>query len=168
MRIPQAVVRISQIHGGDARRANAAARLAPYPRCAGCVGHPYATPMTGAERDAIAADHPGADLVRAGLNDLTAGRMTVPALLLASASDRLGQAGIVLPGPAVPDAAERMYDPLAVEQGDGAHGRYNALRRRLIAFCQSVEADARARRQCDAESAPSCCEGPPGLSHAGT
>jgi hypothetical protein len=76
---------------------------------------------------------PGADLVEQGLNDLEHGLETAPAMLVAMAFERLREVGIEAPRE-VADAHLRLYALLSAELGDGAHSRYNALRRRLISF----------------------------------
>jgi hypothetical protein len=76
---------------------------------------------------------PGADLVEQGLEDSRRGLETVPAMLVAMASERLRELGIEAPR-GVADAHLRLYGLLSAELGDGAHSRYNALRRRLISF----------------------------------
>ena len=75
----------------------------------------------------------------AGLADLAAGRVTVAAMLVKSAADRLARVGVVVPGSPDPDANLRMYELLEAEVGEGrAHSRYNALRRRLLSFLGSA------------------------------
>jgi hypothetical protein len=86
---------------------------------------------------------PGWELVSAGLADLHAGRQTVPAMLVASASIRLRRLGIGLPPRSVDDPQDRLYELLAEEVGEAAaHSRYNALRRRLLSFLRSAESNA--------------------------
>lgn len=80
---------------------------------------------------------PGADLVRCGLEDLRAGRMTPEALLVAIGAPRLRRLGLDVPAVASPE--HRLYDLLAGEDSDSAHSRYNALLRRLVSFERSLE-----------------------------
>jgi len=76
---------------------------------------------------------PGADLIRAGIADLAAGVESVPALLVAVGAPRLRQLGLDIPdGGAQPE--QRLYALLARDDSDAAHGRYNALVRRLVSF----------------------------------
>lgn len=76
---------------------------------------------------------PGADLVEQGLEDLRAARDTELALLVSIGAPRLRQLGFDVPaGPARPE--HRLYERLALEYGDAAHSRYNALVRRLVSF----------------------------------
>ena len=76
---------------------------------------------------------PGADLIDAGLIDLSAGRESVEALLVAIGAPRLAQLGIATPpGPDQPE--HRLYALLAREDAESAHSRYNALIRRLVSF----------------------------------
>jgi hypothetical protein len=87
---------------------------------------------------------PGADLVRAGLWDLAAGRITIEGLLVLQARRRLLELGYAMPDVAVEDPGARMYALIAEELGGPrAHGRYNALRRRLASFINAASiADA--------------------------
>jgi hypothetical protein len=93
----------------------------------------------------IPPDLPGADLVCAGLEDLRIGEVTVPALLVLSARERLRQSGIELPEVPVEQPERALY--LLLEDGDptGVHARYNALRQRLVSFCTTFEQVARGR-----------------------
>jgi hypothetical protein len=58
---------------------------------------------------------PGGDLVAQGLEDLRHDRVTVESLLVSI-------------------GAPRLYALLAADDSDSAHGRYNALVRRLVSF----------------------------------
>ena len=81
----------------------------------------------------VPADLPGADLVAQGLEDLARGEETLASLLVAIGAPRLRQLGLTVPGaPAQPE--HRLYALLAREDSDSAHGRYNALIRRLVSF----------------------------------
>lgn len=72
-------------------------------------------------------------MIEAGLADLAQGVESVSALLVAIGTPRLRVLGLVVPaGPPHPE--RRLYDRLALEHGDAAHGRYNALIRRLVSF----------------------------------
>lgn len=76
---------------------------------------------------------PGVELVEAGLADLVHGVYSIPALLVAVGAPRLRQLGLDVPaGP--PDPEHRLYAELARDDPDSAHGRYNALIRRLVSF----------------------------------
>jgi hypothetical protein len=86
---------------------------------------------------------PGSDLVAAGVADLRAGRLSSSALLVASASKRLRAAGVDVPEQDVDDAWHRLYALLAEEDPRTAHGRHNALVRRLVSFARAA-AHARA------------------------
>jgi hypothetical protein len=76
--------------------------------------------------------------VEKGLADLDSGIESVPALLVSMASARLRAAGFVVPQP-YPDAHMRLYLRLAAEVSDSAHGRFNALVRRLVSFERAAE-----------------------------
>ena len=81
---------------------------------------------------------PGGDLVETGLADLTAGRESVAALLVSIGAARLRSAGFDVPPP-IADARLRLYRRLADEDSDSAHGRFNALIRRLVSFERAAE-----------------------------
>jgi len=84
---------------------------------------------------------PGADLVESGLRDLALGVETVPALLVAIGASRLRRLGVDVPlTPSDPE--RRLYELLQREDEDTAHGRYNALIRRLVSFERSAECAA--------------------------
>ena len=76
---------------------------------------------------------PGEDLVRAGIADLERGEVTVEALLVSIGAPRLAALGVELPVP-LADPEERLYDLLAEDDARAAHGRYNALVRRLVSY----------------------------------
>jgi hypothetical protein len=80
-----------------------------------------------------ASGFPGSELVEAGLLDLAEGRCTVPALVVSIGAPRLRQLGFDVVSP-VQDADHVLYRLLAAEDADSAHGRYNALIRRLVSF----------------------------------
>ena len=77
---------------------------------------------------------PGGDLVKKGLSDLGAGLLSPEALLVAIGEPKLRSLGVSVPSGS-PEFPEReLYDLLAKEHGNAAHGRYNALIRRLVSF----------------------------------
>ena len=76
---------------------------------------------------------PGAELILTGLRDLDAGIASAPALLVSIGAPRLAQLGVpiarVEPNPCY------CFNALLLQDGsDAAHGRYNALVRRLVSF----------------------------------
>lgn len=79
-------------------------------------------------------DLPGGDLIEAGLNDLSHGLLSVPALLVLIGAPRLRGVGVPVPPAAISDPEHRLYRLLAERAGDAAHARYNALVRRLVSF----------------------------------
>jgi hypothetical protein len=85
---------------------------------------------------------PGHELVLKGVDDLAQGIDSQEALLVSIGAPRLRQAGIEVPEP-LASPEHRLYGLLAAEDSDAAHGRYNALVRRLVSFERA--ADARAR-----------------------
>lgn len=76
---------------------------------------------------------PGGDLVTIGLDDLAKGRRTQEALLVSLAASKLRGLGFDVVDPVV-DADHALWEMLAAEDPDSAHGRYNALVRRLVSF----------------------------------
>jgi hypothetical protein len=83
-------------------------------------------------------DLPGADLIEAGLADLQRGDETVPALLVSIGGPRLRRLGYTVPD-LFRDPEHRLYSLLAREDARSAHGRYNALVRRLVSFERAAE-----------------------------
>jgi hypothetical protein len=86
---------------------------------------------------------PGADLVRAGLEDLRQGRESVQALLVLVGAPRLRRIGIDVPDRSGALPEHRLYDLLAQSDSDRAHSRYNALIRRLVSFERAAECAGR-------------------------
>lgn len=84
---------------------------------------------------------PGWELVAAGLADLRAHRVTIEAELVRSASRRLEALGI--PGAQIRERRPQsdLYELVVADVGPlRAHGRYNALRRRLASFLRAAHA----------------------------
>jgi len=84
---------------------------------------------------------PGSELVIEGLRDLAAGRCTVASTLVEVGAPKLRSLGIQVPP--TPSPEHRLYAMLAERSSDDAHGRYNALLRRLVSFERAL---ASARR----------------------
>jgi hypothetical protein len=76
---------------------------------------------------------PGADLIESGLSDLERGAVSTAALLVSIGAPRLTRLGVALPR-VESNAEHRLYLLLRDEDPDAAHGRYNALIRRLVSF----------------------------------
>ncbi len=76
---------------------------------------------------------PGEELIAQGLRDLEQRRETIEALLVSMSAPRLRRLGLVV---AVPfdDPELRLYRRLRAEHGAAAHGKYNALVRRLVSY----------------------------------
>jgi hypothetical protein len=89
----------------------------------------------------LSPELPGADLVRAGIDDLGRGVESVEALLVSIGAPRLAGLGLEVPPP-FPDAEHRLYELLSRDDPDGAHSRYNALVRRLVSFERAAECAA--------------------------
>ncbi len=85
---------------------------------------------------------PGHELVLTGLADLGHGTESAEALLVSIGAPRLRQAGIDVPE-SIASPEHRLYGLLAAEDSDSAHGRYNALVRRLVSFERATDARAR-------------------------
>lgn len=84
---------------------------------------------------------PGGDLIARGVDDLAAGKESMEALLVAVGAPRLRDLGLSVP--TIADAEHRLYASLAREDSDSAHGRYNALLRRLVSFERAAECASR-------------------------
>lgn len=83
---------------------------------------------------------PGYELVKEGVDDLDRGEMdTIPALLVAIGAPRLREIGLNLPVALPGNPEHRLYERLGEEETDTAHGRYNALIRRLVSFERAAE-----------------------------
>ena len=85
---------------------------------------------------------PGSDLVRGGIEDLSAGIESPPALLVAIGSPRLRRMGVPVPEHPFTSPELRLYRHLSGDNPDAAHGRYNALIRRLVSFERAAECAA--------------------------
>jgi hypothetical protein len=81
---------------------------------------------------------PGGDLVATGLADLSRRVASAEAFLVSMGAPRLRRAGLAVPF-AFDDPERRLYDLLATEGADAAHGRYNSLVRRLVSFEHALE-----------------------------
>ena len=84
---------------------------------------------------------PGHELVLKGIDDLARGLESDEALLVSIGAPRLRRAGVEVPQP-LTSPEHRLYDRLAAEDSDAAHGRYNALVRRLVSFERAADARA--------------------------
>lgn len=76
---------------------------------------------------------PGAEVVEPGLQDLARGAETIEALLVSIAAPRLRNLGFIVASP-VADAELKLYRLLSAQHGNAAHGKYNALVRRMVSF----------------------------------
>ena len=84
------------------------------------------------------ADLPGGELIVAGLADLQRGDESVAALLVSIGRPRLRRLGYEVPD-VFADPERRLYALLARDDAPSAHGRYNALIRRLVSFERAAE-----------------------------
>lgn len=81
---------------------------------------------------------PGGDLIAAGMHDLESGKETIAALLVSIGAPRLRRLGFVIARP-LPAPEQRLYAILAASDAPSAHGRFNALVRRLVSFERAAE-----------------------------
>lgn len=88
-----------------------------------------------------AVELPGFDLVRDGLRDLAAGRVSDAALLVSIATPRLRLLGIPVRRP-LANPEDALFASLVERHGDGAHSAYNALVRRITSFTRAAAACA--------------------------
>lgn len=82
---------------------------------------------------------PGAELIEQGLRDLAAARETEASLLVLIGAPRLRGLGFHVPPDAGGSPEHRLYSRLAEHDPASAHGRYNALIRRLVSFERAAE-----------------------------
>jgi hypothetical protein len=82
-------------------------------------------------------------LIEAGLRDLSTGRQTAEALLVAIGAPRLRRIGLALPENLPRNPEHRLYELLAKDNPDSAHSRYNALVRRLVSYERAAECVSR-------------------------
>lgn len=82
---------------------------------------------------------PGGDLIHEGLRDLSEGRESVAALLVAVGAPRLRRIGLPIPSIPFDHPEHRLYKTLARDHPDSAHSKYNALVRRLVSFERACE-----------------------------
>jgi hypothetical protein len=97
-----------------------------------CAAHRYTRPVD-------ITSLPGADLIRAGLDDAAAGRVTAASLLVTIGAPRLRRAGLIVPDLPIADPEHGLYELLAADDSDAAHSRYNALIRQLVSFERALE-----------------------------
>ncbi|MFN0180221.1 MAG: hypothetical protein ACKVZ0_15585 [Gemmatimonadales bacterium] len=94
-------------------------------------------PPDGESPSGISPLLPGGDLISRGIADLSRGAVTAEALLVSIGAPRFRALNWELPV-MLPDAEARLYRLLYETHGDAAHGRYNALVRRLVSFQRAV------------------------------
>lgn len=92
----------------------------------------------------LALNLPGIDLVKRGLEDLSAQHQSKYSMLLLSAKSRLNDLGISFDNfSSEKDPSGMLFSLLKQEQGDGAHSMYNALNRELLSFIKALEHETR-------------------------
>ncbi|MCX6858166.1 MAG: hypothetical protein NTV80_25065 [Verrucomicrobia bacterium] len=86
-------------------------------------------------------DLPGAHLIREGLSDLALSRRSSAAFLVQIGSPKLNRCGLTVEVTADDALAadHGLYQLLASDYGNDAHGRYNALLRELVSFERALE-----------------------------
>jgi hypothetical protein len=86
-------------------------------------------------------DLPGAHLIREGLDDLAVSRQSTAAFLVQIGSPKLNRCGVPVEVTAEDalGADHGLYQWLARDHGNEAHGRYNALLRELVSFERALE-----------------------------
>ena len=85
---------------------------------------------------------PGWEVIEAGIHDLEAQVQSVSACLVSIGAPRLMRLGIRLPEYRIHAPEQTLYLLLARDDPDAAHGRYNALLRRLVSFERAAECAA--------------------------
>ena len=144
MDLPPDVLEQFRRHGREGGQTRAA-RMAPDARRAGARRAATArwTRERFGARDFVSLGLPGGELIDAGLADLADGVTTNESLLVSLAAPRLRLEGVPV-RIVEPDPEQRLYDRLEQSEGDLAHARYNALRRRVVSFadaCRLARAD---------------------------
>lgn len=94
---------------------------------------------------------PGAGLVRQGLRDTQAGRLSIESCLVEIARPRLELSGLLAPAPHRTDAEIQLYRLLG-EQTPNPHGRFNSLLRELASLEHAL--DHRMAKKSPCESSP--------------
>lgn len=82
---------------------------------------------------------PGEELINEGIHDLTKGRESIAALLVAIGAPRLRRSGHKLPLDLPASPEHRLYEKLRASGPDSSHSKYNALIRRLVSYERAVE-----------------------------
>ena len=82
---------------------------------------------------------PAGALIRRGLMDLAAGRVTEASLLVRIGAPRLRRLGMEITDPSREPPEHALYSLLASADPAPAHSRYNALIRALVSFERAAE-----------------------------
>lgn len=82
---------------------------------------------------------PGGDLIHIGIEDMKVGIESQEAFLVAIGRLRLIRLGISVPNPPFASPEFKLYEYLSQTDPDAAHGKYNALIRRLVSFERAAE-----------------------------
>ena len=87
---------------------------------------------------------PGEEIIEQGIADLSAGRETIPSLLVSIGAPRLRRLGLPVPTSTILSPEHKLYEVLRTADPYTAHSRYNALIRRLVSFESAAEKEASA------------------------
>jgi len=82
---------------------------------------------------------PGYELIQSGVDDLSRGVQSIPALLVSIGAPRLRRLGMAVPESTIASPERRLFELLQQADPDMAHSRYNALVRRLVSFERAAE-----------------------------
>jgi hypothetical protein len=82
---------------------------------------------------------PGHEWIRDGIDDLSQGIESVPSLLVSIGAPRLRRLGLPIPDDVFTSPEHRLYRLLSQSNTNAAHGRYNALIRRLVSYERAAE-----------------------------
>jgi hypothetical protein len=82
---------------------------------------------------------PGQEWIREGIEDLSRGIESVSSLLVSIGAPRLRKLGLAIPDDVFASPEHRLYRLLSQSNTNAAHGRYNALIRRLVSYERAAE-----------------------------
>ena len=94
----------------------------------------------------VAASLPGAEILREGLEDLSARKCTINALLVCIGEPRLRRLGIEVPPHDIQEPERALYAALGIVFPDDTHGRYCSSIRRLVSLERALEQQAKPKK----------------------
>lgn len=140
MKLPAEVRERFRRHGRDGGRARAAKLPAEARRAA---ARRAATARWIRDRFGVSRFEelglPGGEIVDAGLADLAEGRRSIESFVVSLAAPRLRREGVPV-GPVHDDRDRALYERLSETEGELAHSRYLAYRRRIESFANACVA----------------------------